>query len=140
MTKSNIILPNEILDIILNLYWQFKFKEVLDELTKPLILENKIIYFLKKYFFKKNLFQKKYLNDLIHLNNEIKLLENNKINKLICKINFLKLYYCYSYKDKYEIYKNIHQDLIYITIFSIANSGNLRYLVIHKFYKLSLII
>jgi hypothetical protein len=134
MTK--ITLPNEILDIILNHYWQFKFKDVLHELVQPYIIEQNIINFIKNYCFKKDLFHKKYLNYYIYCNNKIKDLKKNKINLLICKLNNLKLKFCFS-ENSLQVFNHIHQDLIYIMLFSITNSNYYRFLVYHEFCKLS---
>lgn len=133
---SKIILPDEILNIILNHYWQFKFKEVLNELLQPYITEFKIINFLKKYCFKKDLFDKKYINYYIFCNNKIKDLQKNKINKLICKLNNFKLYYCFC-QNTLKVFNYIHKDLIYIMIFSISISNYYRFLVYHEFIKAS---
>lgn len=134
MTK--IRLPDEILDIILNHYWQFKFKEVLNELLQPYLVEFKILHFLKKYCFKKDLFQKKYINYYIYFNNKIKELKKNKINIFICKLNNFKLQYCFS-ENSLQVFKHIHEDLIYIMLFSISNSNYYRFLVYHEFVNLS---
>lgn len=134
MTK--LILPDEILDIILNHYWQFKFKEVLNELLQPYLIEFKIISFLQKYCFKKDLFQKKYINYYIYFNNKIKELKKNKINIFICKLNNFKLQYCFS-ENSLQVFNYIHEDLIYIMLFSISNSNYYRFLVYHEFVNLS---
>jgi len=133
---SKIILPNEILNIILNHYWQFKFKEVLIELIEPFIIEKKLIHFLNTYCFTKNLIQKNHIKYYIFCNNKIKDLQKNKINKFICKLNNLKLKFCFS-ENSLQVFKNIHEDLIYMMLFSISNSNYYRFLVYHEFLNLS---
>ena len=133
---SKIILPNEILNIILNHYWQFKFKEVLIELIEPFIIEKKLIHFLNTYCFTKNLIQKNHIKYYIFCNNKIKDLQKNKINKFICKLNNLKLYFCFS-QDIIHTFNHIHQDLIYIMIFSISISNYYRFLVYYDFIRVS---
>ena len=133
---NKIILPNEIINIILNHYWQFKFNDVINELKQPYIIEYKIINFLNTYCFTKDLIQKKHIHYYIFCNTKIKDLQKNKINKLICKLNNLKLYFCFS-ENTLKIFNHIHKDLIYIMIFSISISDYYRFLVYHDFIRIS---
>ena len=82
-------LPTEILDIIWNHYWQFRYKEVIDEINLPTIMENQHISFIKKNFgviacpYRDN-----YKHHLEKMNTSISDITNNKGLFLICRTFF----------------------------------------------------
>tara|TARA_Y200000002_G_C22510547_1_gene591121 strand:+ start:239 stop:661 length:423 start_codon:yes stop_codon:yes gene_type:complete len=131
-------LPNEIQNIIYKQYWIWKYNDVINELNQCYIIENKIKNFLYRYCFREALFQSKYLYYLILFNNDIKSVIKNKNLKYICNINKLTLYYCFDEKYKNNICSSIHENLKYITMFSISCSGQMRYAILNQFHQLSL--
>ena len=133
-------LPSEIQDIIFNHYWQFKFNNVLKELTKCCEVENKIKKFLYKYCFNDFFFQNKYLYYLLCFNKEIKSIVDNKCLKNICAINNLTLYHCYNESCKKNVCSFIDDKLKLITMFSISCSGQMRYFTLNRFHELSKVI
>ena len=130
-------LPSEIQDIIYNHYWQFQFKNVLDELSKCFNLEKKIKKFLYTYCFREILFKTEYLHYLISFNEDIKSIINNKKFKLLCSKNRLTLYYCFDEAYKNNICSSIDENLKYIAIFSLSCSGQMRYIILNRFQQLS---
>ena len=130
-------LPSEIQDIIYNHYWQFQFKETLDELTKCFKIENKIKNFLYTYCFRETLFKNEYLYYLISFNDDIKTIIKNKKFKYLCSKNNLSLYYCFCDKYRQNVCSKVHENLKYIAMFSISCSGNMRYFTLNRFQELS---
>ena len=130
-------LPSEILNEILNQYWYFKYKNVIQELNYCNNVENKIKRFLFTYCFRENFFSEDYLYYLKKFNHEIEKITENKIFKTICKINNLYLYYCFDINYKNNILTQIDKKLKYITIYSISCSGDMRYFILNRFQKLS---
>tara|TARA_Y200000002_G_C22615751_1_gene635919 strand:+ start:52 stop:471 length:420 start_codon:yes stop_codon:yes gene_type:complete len=130
-------LPSEIQDIIYNHYWQFKFQDVLNELTKCFNLEKKIKKFLYTYCFKEILFQKKYIHYLKLFNENIKEITKKKFLKNICNFNRLTLFYCFDETYKDNICSSIDENLKYIAMFSLGCSGQMRYIILNRFQQLS---
>jgi len=130
-------LPYEIQNIILNYYWEYKYDKVIDELKSCYNLEMKIKKFLKHYCYRESFFDEKYLFYLISFNNDIKNMIKNQKLKLLCDISNLTLYYCFDINYKNKICDKIHENLKYISIFCISSSGQMRYIILHKFQKLS---
>ena len=130
-------LPSEIQDIIYNHYWQFQFKNVLDELTKCFRIEEKIKKFLYTYCFRESLFKNDYLYYLISFNNDIKTIIQNKKFKYLCLKNKLTLYYCFCDKYRLNVCSKIHENLKYIAMFSLSCSGDMRYFILNRFQELS---
>lgn len=130
-------LPNEIQDIIYNHYWRFEYNNVIEEIVKCNILENKIKNFLYSYCFRELLFQRKYLYYLLLFNNNIKEIVKNKNFKYICNINNLTLFYCFDEIYKKNICSSIDENLKYIAMFSISCSGQMRYAILNRFHQLS---
>ena len=133
------ILPNEILDIILNNYWMYKFKSVTYEINHWLRLDYDICLFFKRFCFKEKYISDEYLEKYLYYNEEIIKITKKKINKIICKNNKLCLYYCFDL-DKKKNLSNVNQKLILINIFIICISGDMRYHTYDRFQKLSLLI
>lgn len=129
-------LPNEILNIIFNYYWSYKYSNIVNEIDSCVKIDEKIRKYLYQNFYREKFFKNENLYDLKLLNKEIKNIVKNKTFKIICKINNLKLYYCYDEKFK-DVCKSIDDELIYIAMFSICCDGHYRYYTFDRFQKLS---
>ena len=129
-------LPDEILDIIYEYYWKDIFNNVLLDIKKPTIIENKINNFLEKYCMTQNYFNNVYTHYLTILNEDIKNIVSNKSLTHICTNNKLLLYFCFDIND--DVIKKIHPSLQYICTYSICKSGYMRYNTYQRFIELSL--
>tara|TARA_Y100000389_G_C17380824_1_gene474297 strand:- start:635 stop:1048 length:414 start_codon:yes stop_codon:yes gene_type:complete len=128
-------LPDEILDIIYEYYWRDVFTNVLLDIKKPIILEQKINTFLNKYCMTQNYFNNVYTHYLSILNEDIKNIIKNKSLIHICTNNKLLLFFCFDISS--DIIKNIHISLQYICTYSICKSSYMRYNTYQRFIELS---
>lgn len=130
-------LPIEIVDNIFNLYWMDRFKSVVGEINGLNYLEKKIKLFIDKYAINMNffdLFNDVYLHHLTILNKEI-VDYVKRIPRIYCRVNNLKLYYCYDLNK--SIFSRVHVSLHHICAFCITYCGILRYRILHRFEKIS---
>ena len=128
-------LPDEILDIIYEYYWKDVYTNVLSDIKKPILLENKINNFLEKYCMTQNYFNDVYTHYLCNLNQDIKNIIKNKAFIHICATNKLILFFCFDING--DIVRNIHKSLQYICTYSICKSGYMRYNTYQRFIELS---
>lgn len=133
-------LPDEILDIIWSHYWGFIYSEnVIEQLKKPKYEINKITEFFRKKFIRNKCdeYDKQITYYLENMNVSLTELNKDKGLKLLCKINYTPLKYCFDCEYSQSCFHNVRDELKQIAIFSIIfNNPILRYKLLHRFTKL----
>lgn len=133
-------LPNELLDIIWNHYWEFKYsEEVVKEISLPNNEINKILLFLRNHFIhnKNEIYDKQITHYLEKYNYSLLEINKNKGLRLLYKLNHPLLQYCFDEEYWQSCFLNVRDELKAITIFTIIfNNPELRYKLLYRFTKL----
>lgn len=130
-------LPREILDIIWNHYWQFRYKEVIDEINLPTIMENKHISFIKKNFGVISCpYRDNYKHHLEKMNTSICEITNNRGLFLICKFNGLLMRYITNEYLKH-VFNRVPDNFKYIASLFVMLSGSNRFRVLFAFENIN---
>ena len=133
-------LPNELLDIIWNHYWAFKYsEEVVKEISLPNNEINKILLFLRNHFIhnKNEIYDKQITHYLEKYNDSLLEIKKNKGLRLLYTLNYPLLKYCFDEEYWQSCFHNVRDELKSITIFTILfNNPELRYKLLYRFTKL----
>lgn len=130
-------LPEEVLDIIWIHYWQFRYKDVIDEINYPIKIEEQHISFIKKNFgviacpYRDN-----YKYHLEQMNNSICKITNNEGLFLICKQNGLLMRYITNEYLKH-VFKGVPDNYKYIASLFVMLSGSNRFKVLFAFENIN---
>ena len=127
-------LPNELNDIIFNMYWKDIYTtHVLNELNNPKELYDKIMNFITKFGIpiNKSIYPNNLLFYLQQFNNEINTLFENS-NTLYCKQNYFNIFNDLQNNDS-NAFNSININYRNICRFIVCKSGNSRYHVHHYF-------
>lgn len=130
-------LPEEILDIIWNHYWQFKYNDVINEINYPINIEQQHISFIKKNFgviacpYRDN-----YKYHLEKMNKSISEITNSKGLFLICKQNGLLMRYITNEYLKH-VFNRVPDNYKHIASLFVILSGNNRFNVLFAFENIN---
>tara|TARA_E500000178_G_C17001575_1_gene745932 strand:+ start:1474 stop:1884 length:411 start_codon:yes stop_codon:yes gene_type:complete len=130
-------LPIELQNNIWIHYWQYKYNDVVNEIKKPLIIENKAKKYFNNYF---NVLNGSYKNNYKYyfknINNEIKYMVNNKGFNMICyHSNLFMKHININYLN--NIFRKVPEDYKYIAALSVLISGCHRYHVLLSFENIN---
>ena len=129
-------LPNELNDIIFNMYWKDIYtSHVLKELNKPKELYDKIMLFSKNYGFPTKPYPDHLRYYLYNFDKEIENIISNKPYLLYCKNTYYNIFNIMSesnIKDSHAYY-HVNKQYIHICQFLTSKSGNMRFYVYHYF-------
>lgn len=131
------ILPIELQNNIWNHYWQYKYNDVVNEINKPFIIENKAKKYFNNYF---NVLNGSYKNNYKYyfkiINNDIKDMVNNKGFNLICRHSDLFMKHInINYLN--NIFKKVPKDYKHVAALFVLISGYQRYHVLLSFQNIN---
>ena len=130
-------LPNEINNIIFNMYWKDIFRSTISELLITNTLLHKINTFFDAHV--SLLTSTSYENikhDLKMLNDQLKSILENVGIKILCKYNYRSIYNLFD-KDKFNrVLLSVKDDYKYICYYMIQHKPYIRYYILHNFTKL----
>lgn len=131
------LLPNEIENIIWRHYWQFEYKNVINEITQPIKIEKESINFYSKFIgVLSNEYKTNYKHYFSVINDDIKYIVENKGLMIIARKNQLLLRFITNHYIT-SIFSGVDEKYKHVSALYVLLSGSNRFHILHMFQNIN---